>query len=64
MKAAAEQLVQEVLQDGEERKETVLTGECEVKKSVVVCWVCVCGCDCTGSEKEKLCVSVLSRDSL
>ena len=40
VKAAAEQLVQEVLQDGEERKETVLTGECEVKKSVVVCWVC------------------------
>lgn len=39
VKAAAEQLVQEVLQDGEERKETVLTGECEVKKSVVVCWV-------------------------
>ena len=40
VKAAAEQLVQEVLQDGEERKEAVLTGECEVKKSVVVCWVC------------------------
>lgn len=40
MKAAAEQLVQEVLQDGEERKETVLTGECEVKKSVDVCCVC------------------------
>lgn len=40
VKAAAEQLVQEVLQDGEERGETVRTGECEVKKSVDVCWVC------------------------
>lgn len=38
VEATTKQLVQEVLQEGEERKEAVPTGECEDKKGVF----CVC----------------------
>ena len=45
VEATTKQLVQEVLQEGEERKEAVPTGECEDKKGVLCVCVCVCVCD-------------------